>query len=130
MADRKSLFDISWQVDEPTYREDPGYSYSTLAKFNREGFAKIDSLFDRVSTPSLTFGSMVDTLLTDGEAAFNERFFVANFPAISASFTAFAILTPHKYVFLYLITSCIFSSSKAIFIINRNHLNIIFVFSY
>lgn len=85
MADRKSLFDISWQVDEPTYREDPGYSYSTLAKFNREGFSKLDSLFDRVSTPSLTFGSMVDTLLTDGEAAFNERFFVANFSAISDS---------------------------------------------
>ena len=85
MVDRKSLFDISWQVDEPTYREDPGYSYSTLAKFNREGFAKLDSLFDRVSTPSLTFGSMVDTLLTDGEAAFNERFFVANFPAIPDS---------------------------------------------
>ena len=79
---KKSLYDISWQVDEPQYREDPAYSYSTIAKFAREGFEKLDSLFDRVESPSLLFGSMVDTLLTDGQEAFDERFFVAEFPDV------------------------------------------------
>lgn len=82
MAITKSLYDISWQVDEPEYRADPAYSYSTIAKFSREGFEKLDSLFDKVESPSLLFGSMVDTLLTDGQEAFDERFFVADFPDI------------------------------------------------
>lgn len=82
---KKSLKDISWQVDEPEYRADPSYSYSTIAKFDREGFEKIANLFDRVESPSLLFGSCVDTLLTDGQEAFNERFFVADFPEIQDS---------------------------------------------
>lgn len=77
---RKSLKDISWNVSEETYRADPAYSYSTLAKFHREGFENLTHLFDKTSSPSLTFGSMVDTLLTDGEEAFNARFFSAEFP--------------------------------------------------
>lgn len=84
------LTDIAWNVDEPTYREDPAYSYSTIAKFDREGFSKLDTLFDKTSSPSLTFGSMVDTMLTDGEQAFNDRFFVANFPALTESLTLIA----------------------------------------
>lgn len=79
----KSLYEISWKVPESEYRSDPAYSYSTLAKFNREGFAKLSSLFDKVSSPSLTFGSMVDTMLTDGEDAFNERFAVVDFPKLT-----------------------------------------------
>lgn len=86
MVERKSLYDISWKVDEPTYRADSAYSYSTISKFNREGFSKLESLFDRVETPSLLFGSLVDTLLTDGEDAFNKRFFVATFPPINQDF--------------------------------------------
>lgn len=78
----KSLKDISWQVPEETYREDPSYSYSTLARFHREGFDNLEHLFDRTSSPSLTFGSMVDTLLTDGEEAFNQRFFAATYPEV------------------------------------------------
>ena len=42
---RKNLKDISWNVDEPTYRADSALSYSTLARFAREGFNKLDSLF-------------------------------------------------------------------------------------
>lgn len=79
----KSLYDISWKVSEEEYRKDPAYSYSTLARFNREGFSKLSSLFDRISSPSLTFGSMVDTLLTDGEEAFNNRFKIVEFPKLS-----------------------------------------------
>lgn len=73
------LFDISWQVDEPVYRADEALSYSTLAKFAREGFNKLDSLFDRIETPSLTFGSAVDAIITGGQEEFDRGFMVAEF---------------------------------------------------
>lgn len=79
----KTLYDISWQVTEPEYRKDPAYSYSTIAKFGRDGFNKIDTLFDKVETPSLLFGSIVDTLLTGGQEEFDELYEVAQFPDIS-----------------------------------------------
>lgn len=78
----QKLYDISWQVDEETYRADPALSYSTLAKFAREGFNKLDSLFDRLETPSLTFGSAVDSIITGGTSEFQSRFMVAEFPSI------------------------------------------------
>ena len=81
--ERKSLYDLSWQVSEEEYRADPAYSYSTIARFNREGFDNLDKLYDKLETPSLLFGSMVDTLLTDGQEEFDKRFEVAQFPAIS-----------------------------------------------
>lgn len=82
----KSLKDISWQVDEPTYREDPAYSYSTISKFQKEGFEHLDTLFDRVDTPSLLFGSMVDTLVTDSEEEYNNKYFAAVFPEVNNDF--------------------------------------------
>ena len=85
MEKRKSLKDISWKVDEQTYREDPAYSYSTLARFEREGFENLDRLYEKVESPSLTFGSMVDTLLTDGMDEFNKKFFIAQFPKVEDS---------------------------------------------
>lgn len=73
----KSLKDISWQVTEPEYRADSALSYSTLARYEREGFNNLDKLFDRVESPSLTFGLAVDTLITGSEEEFNEHFMVA-----------------------------------------------------
>lgn len=81
----KSLKDISWQVPESEYRDDPALSYSTLAKYEREGFEHLDSLFDKVESPSLLFGSCVDTLITDGEYAFNEQFYVSDIPSMKPS---------------------------------------------
>lgn len=81
----KKLYDISWQVDEPTYRADEALSYSTLAKFAREGFNKLDTLFDKLDTPSLTFGSAVDALITGGQEEFDKGFMVADFPPITES---------------------------------------------
>lgn len=78
----KELRDISWLVDEPTYRQDSALSYSTLAKYERDGYDKLDSLFDSISTPSLTEGSMVDCLITGSVEEFNEQFYVADFPSI------------------------------------------------
>lgn len=75
--ERKSLEDISWKVTEEVYRKDPSLSYSTLARYEREGFNNLDKLFDRVESPSLTFGSAVDTLITGSEEEFNDKFMVA-----------------------------------------------------
>ena len=73
----KSLKSISWDVDELTYRNDEALSYSTLARYEREGFNNLDKLFDKIETPSLTFGSCVDTLITGNEEEFNKLFMVA-----------------------------------------------------
>lgn len=74
---RKSLKDISWQVSEEEYRADPALSYSTLARYEREGFNNLDKLFTKIETPSLTFGSCVDTLITGNEEEFRKLFMVA-----------------------------------------------------
>ena len=79
------LFDISWQVDEPTYRADEALSYSTIARFAREGFNKLDNLFDKLETPSLTFGKAVDALITGGQEEFDKEFMVADFPPLTES---------------------------------------------
>lgn len=78
----KELSDISWQVDELTYRADPALSYSTLARYEREGFNKLDHLFDKISTQSLLEGSMVDCLITGSKDEFDELYYVADFPSI------------------------------------------------
>ena len=70
---------------EPEYRADPALSYSTLAKFAREGFNNLDTLFDKVETPSLTFGSAVDCLITSGQEEFDKNFMVAEFPTLKDS---------------------------------------------
>ena len=81
---RKSLYDISWKVTEPEYRADPALSYSTLAKYERGGrFNSLPTLFDKVSSPSLTFGSIVDTLITGTEEDFQNNFIVISDPGIS-----------------------------------------------
>ena len=81
----KSLKDISWQVTEPEYRDDSVLSYSTLARFEREGFEHLDTLFEKIETPSLLFGSCVDTILTDGDEAFMEQFFIGDLPSMKPS---------------------------------------------
>jgi hypothetical protein len=78
----KELKDISWQVPEEVYRADEALSYSTLSTYETVGFSGIDHLFDKKETPSLSFGSAVDTYLTDGVEAFNERYFMADFPSL------------------------------------------------
>ena len=78
----KELKDISWQVSEKKYRADPALSYSTLAKFEREGFNKLDHLFDYISTQSLLEGSMVDCLITGSQEEFDELYYGADYPSI------------------------------------------------
>lgn len=77
MERKKSLRDISWQVSENEYRQDPALSYSTLSRYEREGFNNLNKLFEKVESPSLVFGSAVDTLITGSEEEFNDKFMVA-----------------------------------------------------
>ena len=73
----KTLDQISWMVDEPTYRADKALSYSTLSRFSKDGFHKLDKLFDQISTPSLIFGSVVDTLITGTPRDFEDNYIIA-----------------------------------------------------
>lgn len=79
---RKSLYDLSWKVSEEEYRNDPSYSYSKLSKFSKVGFDGLNTLDDKISSPSLIFGSIFDCLLTD-EKSFNDRFVIGEFPIIT-----------------------------------------------
>ena len=90
----KSLKDISLQITEEEYRQDSALSYSTLAKYERGGFNSLSTLFDKVESPSLLFGSLVDTLITGTPEEFDSRFFVCDFPDIPDS-----IITIVKYLY-------------------------------
>lgn len=72
----KELKDISWNVSEETYRQDPALSYSTLSTYEKVGYNGLDHLFDRKESPSLVLGSAVDSIITGGEDEFNARFLV------------------------------------------------------
>lgn len=77
--EKKSLKDISWDVSEEEYRADSALSYSTLSRFEKEGFGNLSKLFERIETPSLTLGSAVDSIITGGQEEFNDRFVVADY---------------------------------------------------
>lgn len=76
---------ISLDITEPEYRKRGSLSYSMLAKFDREGFSCLPTLFDSISTPSLVFGSAVDCLLTEGDNMFHDKYIVPGFPNIPPS---------------------------------------------
>ena len=78
---RKSLKDISWLVDETTYRNDSALSYSRLSQFFKHGPKALISN-EKIDTPSLRFGSCVDTILTASEE-FDDRFYVADIDKFS-----------------------------------------------
>lgn len=101
MVISKQLSDISWQVSEKQYRADPALSYSTIAKYDREGFNNLDKLFDHISTPSLTLGSCVDTLITGSQEEFNNLFYVADIPSIGDKEKQVADVLYSKYHDVY-----------------------------
>ena len=75
----KKLKDLSWDVSEEQYREYPALSYSVIARYEKGGFSAIKHLHDEVKSDSITFGSMVDCLITEGQEVFNKKFAIANF---------------------------------------------------
>ena len=74
----KSLKEISWNVDEDTYRKDPSLSYSIIAGYLRGGFHSLSHLFEKEETPALKFGSIVDTLMTEPEEVFKNKFYIVD----------------------------------------------------
>ena len=80
---RKSLKDISWLVDEITYRNDKALSYSRLSQFFKNG-AKALISNEKIDTLALRFGSAVDCILTAPEE-FDDRFYVADIDRFSDS---------------------------------------------
>lgn len=84
MSERHPFSDISWKVTEPEYRADPALSYSTLSRFESNGrFRSLPTLEEKISTPSLIFGSIVDALTTGGYGEFDELFTIGDLPEIS-----------------------------------------------
>lgn len=81
MMNKKSLYDLSWKVLEDEYRADTALSYSILSRYEREGFNNLDKLFDKIDSPSLVFGSVVDTLITGTQDDFFNSFLVAELTA-------------------------------------------------
>ena len=80
-----SLYDISWQVSEKDYRKGEGISYSTISRFNREGFDGLHKLFEPIEGAHLVFGSMVDTILTGTKQEFEDNYVIAEFPKVADS---------------------------------------------
>ena len=83
MAERKSLKDLALNISEEEYRADPALSYSRLAQFFRQGPRALISN-EKIDTPALRAGSLVDCLLTCPEE-FDDRFYVANIDRFSDS---------------------------------------------
>jgi hypothetical protein len=82
----KSFKTTALDITEEQYRKDGALHYSTLATFSRKGFEGLNTLFDKKDSPSLTFGSAVDSLITGGEEEFNSKFIVANYKALESSY--------------------------------------------
>lgn len=64
----KSLRELSLNLPEDIYHADPAWSYSKIARYAKDGFRAIATIHDKFeSTPSMEFGSIVDTLVTRPE---------------------------------------------------------------
>lgn len=75
----KSLSELALNISEQEYRDINCLSYSAIAKYEKGGFAVIPHLYDAQESDALTFGSVVDTLITEGVEKFKEKFAVADF---------------------------------------------------
>jgi hypothetical protein len=78
---RKSLKELSWDVSEEVYRADSALSYSRLSQFHKNGPKALIST-EKIDTPALRFGSLVDTILTAPEE-FDDKFYVADIDRFS-----------------------------------------------
>lgn len=74
----KSLSELALNISEQEYRDIDCLSYSAIAKYEKGGFATISHLYDKQESDSLIFGSVVDTLITEGRDAFEKKFIVSD----------------------------------------------------
>lgn len=69
----KSLKDYSLNISEDEYHAFPAWSYSTIARYAKEGFSSIATLHEPFTpTPSMEFGSLFDSLITDYDNVVNK----------------------------------------------------------
>lgn len=74
----KLLSTLALNISEEQYRDIPALSYSLISRYTNCGFNGLETIFDKIESPSLTIGSAVDCLLTAPDE-FDERFMVCEF---------------------------------------------------
>ena len=72
----KLLSTLSLNISEEEYRDIPALDYSLISRYTNSGFNGLETIFNNIESPSLTFGSLVDCLLTAPNEVDN-RFFVS-----------------------------------------------------
>lgn len=72
---KRKLSELAWNVTEAEYRAHEYVSYSGLSEFDRDGPKVIIAEKKILDTPSLRFGSLVDTLLTEPEMIESKFYF-------------------------------------------------------
>ena len=82
MEIQKELNRISLDITEEEYFNSEELHHSTLARYEKEGFSGLDHLFDKIESPALTKGSLLDVMLTGTRDEFEKEFFIAEFPAL------------------------------------------------
>lgn len=88
---------ISWQCSEKEYREYDAINYSSIAGYAKEGFEYLLKMDEKYSSPSLVFGSALDTMLTSSEEEFNKKFFVFDEGNLSSTLKIIADTLYNKY---------------------------------
>jgi hypothetical protein len=72
----KLLSTLSLNISEEEYRDIPALDYSLISRYTNTGFNGLETLFDKIESPSLIFGSLVDCLLTAPNEV-GDKFFVS-----------------------------------------------------
>ena len=93
----KELDQIALPISESEYREMPELSYSTLSTYERTGFDGLSHLFDKIESPALTLGSIVDTIITGTQKEFDDNYFVTDFPSLGEKETQVANMLYEAY---------------------------------
>lgn len=69
----KSLTSYSLNIPEQEYHDLPVWSHSLIADYARNGFSSLSTLHDKKSpTPSMEFGSLFDSMITQGKKTLDE----------------------------------------------------------
>lgn len=87
MEKKLNIDDLRWKTSDEEYHNLQVMCYSALSKYLREGFNAIQTLWDKIESPSLTIGSAIDTLVTEPEQ-FKALFYNMNSDIDTSSKTA------------------------------------------
>ena len=73
MMNMKKFNELSQNITEEEYRNNGRFHYSDISGYVRNGFSNLVKQ-EKEESVSLTFGSVVDCLITEGEDVFNEKY--------------------------------------------------------